>query len=396
MIEIEYKRFEGESDEELIYRVCSEKDKIGTWTEVAEILNRLTNNDFGESTYRKKYQAFVKLLNANQKIFSSTENQIREIQDLTRELNRAKIQFRDERNAWNKQNYIDARIEQKLDYLESKIEEIGRINFNPNKPVVVSSDNDLVVCASDWHIGQTFASSFGEYNSDIAKKRIQKLTDEIVRIGKINNSENVYVFMLGDQLSGNIHLSIQVSNRENVIEQVTLSSELFANFITVLSERFVNVYVLSVSGNHSRLVSEKEKDIKDERLDDLIFWIVEKLTSHIKNVFVIRSNIDNGIASVEIRGKKYIGVHGDYDNMNQNSIGKLCMMLGFIPDYILGGHRHCPAYQEFNGTTYIQSGSLAGSGDDHTIKNRLSGKASQTILVCNDKGVDAIYNVKLL
>ena len=31
---MEYKRYEGETEDELIYRICSQKDQIGTWKEV--------------------------------------------------------------------------------------------------------------------------------------------------------------------------------------------------------------------------------------------------------------------------------------------------------------------------------------------------------------------------
>ena len=60
-----YKRFEGETDEELIFRICNDKEQIGSWQDVADIINELTGNDYGESTYRKKYQAFQKMLSAN-------------------------------------------------------------------------------------------------------------------------------------------------------------------------------------------------------------------------------------------------------------------------------------------------------------------------------------------
>ena len=59
---IKFERLQDETDEELIYRICSQKDIIGTWSEVALIINQLTGNDFGESTYRKKFQSFQKML----------------------------------------------------------------------------------------------------------------------------------------------------------------------------------------------------------------------------------------------------------------------------------------------------------------------------------------------
>ena len=33
-----YNRYDMETDEELIYRICSNKDKIGSWQDVADIL----------------------------------------------------------------------------------------------------------------------------------------------------------------------------------------------------------------------------------------------------------------------------------------------------------------------------------------------------------------------
>ena len=41
---IDYKRFENETDEELIYRITGEKDKIGSWQEEKGPLNNPSTN----------------------------------------------------------------------------------------------------------------------------------------------------------------------------------------------------------------------------------------------------------------------------------------------------------------------------------------------------------------
>lgn len=156
-----YKRFENETDEELIYRICEDKDQIGSWNDVANIINELTGNDFGESTYRKKFQAFKKMLNANQSKFVDSDAQLKEIETQKRELERKKIQFRDERNAWQKQNFADARVEEKLDKLELELTSLGRTNFDEHNNFLIDSDNDMLIILSDLHIGQTFDSIFG-------------------------------------------------------------------------------------------------------------------------------------------------------------------------------------------------------------------------------------------
>ena len=397
---IDIKKLPGETEEQFLWKVGQMVDsgKIENWASVNDIVNKELGIDEDkwrdESSFRKRYQAARKFYDGCFSKMESTEYQ-EKLDALNRELARNTIKFRDQRNAWNRQNYADSRVEETLDLLEEKLCEIGKVEFTDYKDIEINSDNDLICCLSDLHIGQTFSSNFGEYNSSIAKRRLDDYLLEIVRIGRRHNSENVYLSLLGDQISGNIHLSIQVSNKENVIEQVKLSAELITNFAVELSKYFKRVFIIGVAGNHSRLIANKDKDIKDERLDTLITWIIEQMTKHIDNVVVLHRNLDSGIFDLSVRGKTYLGLHGDNDAMNSNAVGKLCMMLGFFPYAIISGHRHTPAYQEFNGVKYIQIGSLAGSGDDYTLAKRLSGKANQTVLVCTEKGIDAIYNVEL-
>ena len=224
-------------------RIGNDKDQIGTWQDVANIINDLTGNDFGESTYRKKYTSFQKMLSANQNKFVNTESQLKELDIQKRELERAKIQFRDERNAWQRQNYIDARVEQKLDLLESELKSQGRINFKPTdiQNRSINSNNDLLVMLSDLHIGQCFDSHFGKYDSFIAQQRLNAYLNKIIEIKDRHNSENCYVSLQGDLLSGSIHKVLAITNRENVIEQIKIASELISSFCYELTKYFSHV-----------------------------------------------------------------------------------------------------------------------------------------------------------
>lgn len=389
-----YKRFENETDEELIYRITGEKEQIGSWQAVADILNELLGTEYTESKFRKQRQAFDKMLAANQSKFTDSNAQLREIEVQKRELERKKIQFRDERNAWQKQNYIDARVEQKLDLLEKELLSQGKVNFDIHNNVNIMSDNDILIILSDFHIGQCFSSIWGEYNSDIARKRLNHLLNEIIAIQKIHNSEKCYISLQGDMLSGNIHKSIQVTNRENVIEQIKIASELISSFCYELTKVFNVVFLSSVVGNHSRM-DKKDEALHDERLDDVITWGIELSLKHIDNFHVLKRNLDTGIADMDIRGKTYIAVHGDFDGYNKTGVANLCMHLGFIPYAITYGHLHTCAVDETNGVKMIRGGSLAGSGDPYTIEKRLSGKPSQMVCVCNKKGVVCYYPVEL-
>lgn len=96
--------------------MCKDKEKIGTWNDVRDILNNLLNADFGESTYRKKFQCFEKMFNANQKTFADTENTLNEIQDQIRKLKKERYKLQTEKlenNRWLKENARDELITEK-------------------------------------------------------------------------------------------------------------------------------------------------------------------------------------------------------------------------------------------------------------------------------------------
>lgn len=388
----------SENEAQYIWRICQAKDNNilpgdAKWQDVADIINENlygadTSLYKGASAYRKRYQYAKDLLNNH--VFDNPSDNIAE---QMRELERLKIQYRDERNAWNKQNYIDARVGQKLDYLEEKILAKNEYMFKASDIVATKSDNDLLVILSDLHIGQTFYSAWGCYDSDIAKERMEKLLNEVISIKELHNSENVYVAISGDLISGNIHKTIQITNRENVIDQIKIASDLISNFCYELCKRFNKVTACSVAGNHSRC-DRKDDALHDERLDDLIAWIVSKSLSKCDN-FEFKDNLDNGIALMDIRDRVYASCHGDYDTFTNNGVAKLCMMLGFVPYAVTFGHLHTCAVDECNGVKMIRGGSLAGAGDSYTIEKRLSGKPSQMVCVCTDKGVEAYYTIEL-
>lgn len=368
-----------------------------TWEQLAEAVNERFREDETlyrtESSYRKPVQSAEKYY---EEVFSKMVDTgySEELSSQKREIERLKVQYRDERNAWQKQNRIAARAEQKLDYLEQALEKQGRICFENNTIPEIDSDNDMLVCLSDLHIGQCFSSVFGEYNSDIAKDRLSQYLEEILKIQKRHNSKNCYVSLQGDIISNSIHKQLSVTNRENVIEQIKLATELIASFCYELTKNFTNVFFMSCAGNHSRIDS-KEDALHDERLDDLISWNIEHFLSHIENFHVQKRKLDIGIVDFNIRGKTYIGVHGDYDAFSKTGVTDLVMMLGFIPYALLCGHRHYPAISDFSGVKMIQSGSLAGSGDDYSIEKRLTGKPSQTVCICTTKGIECYYPIEL-
>lgn len=395
-------RKEGETEIQYLWRIGKMVDagKIGSWKDITPTLNKQLREDdeyYDESAYRKKYQAAKKFYD---EIFSQQgdEDFKKEQEEILREIKKEKIKLRDERTESNRGIRIEARVEDKLDYFEKIIANQGKIDYKPLKPaerelIKTKSDNDLVIMLSDLHIGQTFASAWGRYNLEVAKDRMNQYLNKIIEIKDRHNSENCFVTLQGDMISNSIHKTIAITNRENVIEQVISASEIITAFLAELSKIFNNVTVVSVVGNHSR-IDKKEDALKDERLDTLIEWYAKSKLENFENIEFIEP-YDNTFNCFVVRNKHYFVVHGDYDKFDMAGVAKLSMMAGYFPYCILFGHRHFPATTEINGIKLVQSGSFPGAGDDYTIGLRLSGKPSQTVLVCNEDGIECNYTVEL-
>lgn len=386
-----FKRLENEDENAYIWRVCDNKDLIGTWQDVCSLLNEELHHDYNESWYRKMYQSFMMVFDSIKDKYFDNE-QLKQMEQKKQEIIKERYRLNDERTAYNRALRSDARLDARLDMLEQKITEFGKISFpDVNNIHTGVNDNDLLVLLSDLHIGQTFKSFNGEYNTKIAQTRMGQYLKKIIEIGKQYNSDKCYVSLQGDLISNSIHKSIAITNQENVIQQIKFASELITAFIYELSHTFNRVIVTSVSGNHSRL-DKKEDALKDERLDDLVIWYMDAALKNVNNVDIITNNPDTTFAVMDIRGKKYINVHGDYDAFSKNGVASLSMMLGFFPYAITFGHLHTCAMSDESGIKIIRGGSLAGSGDDYTIEKRLTGKASQMVCVCTDKGIES-YNI---
>jgi predicted phosphodiesterase len=378
-------------------------------SDIADKINGLNDLDWSEiiikynlkiapDTLRKASQTifggvFVKnFIDSKYQAIDANDNSSYDVQ--LREIRREKQKLFDERAAFNKSNRDIARLEQDLDYLEKLIKE------NQYEPIHVipheDRTKDLVVILSDMHIGLEADSSFGQYNSDIAKIMLGKYLGEVIKTIELYQIQNVYVIILGDVCNGRIHETVQLQNRENVIEQIQLASELICDFIYRIAQNCDSVIVNSVmSSNHCRL-GKKDEVLRDERLDSIVLWYAKAKLQNISNiVFAEEENIDPTIAKNTIRGKIYYFVHGDYDSFSESGINKLIAMTKELPNCICYGHLHKNSFDDINDVKIIRSGSFAGTYDDYTISKRISGKPSQMMFVADSNGVNTLIPVTL-
>ena len=222
---MELNRLVDENEHQYIWRLCEAKENgliDCDWKSLAEIFNKELCNDEtdykDESAYRKSYQ-YAKMYYED--VFKNKIESQEFLDDLTgkeESLKKERYKLLDARSAYNKKIRDLARLEDRLDYLEKMVKENSQMSL-PKVDIErsESSDNDLLVILSDLHIGQTFDSFSGKYDSSIAGKRLSQYLGNIKRIKNINKCENCYLSLQGDLISNSIHKSISITNRENVI-----------------------------------------------------------------------------------------------------------------------------------------------------------------------------------
>ena len=354
-------------------------------------------NCFNSSEVRKRMygmKAIIEAIDRDGEMSIADEDTLNALDAKKIELQKERQRFFDQRNAYTKLLRERSRQEELNEILFEAVKAGNLPTLDYTYTEIDHSDNDLLVSLNDIHYGANVRNYWNTYNSDICRDMMRRYLDRIISIGKTHGSENCIVWANGDEISGNIHQSIAVTNKENVIEQIRGVSELISEFLAALSKYFRKVIFVSVAGNHSRLDPNKERALVDERLDDLVEWYLGARLQNFENVIIGGGEkIDSTIYLIDVRGKTYCGVHGDFDG-SPGKVQSLQSMAGRPLYAVLSGHLHHNKTDEVQGVKTIMAGSFIGM-DDYCVQKRIVGKAEQMVCVCDSNGVRCAYDIPL-
>lgn len=354
-------------------------------------------NCFSASEVRKRMYGMKAIIEA---IERDGEESIRDADTLSAldvkkiELQMERQKFYDQRNAFNRLIRERSRQEELNEILVEAVKSGNLPQLHYERFDIAPSDNDLLVSLNDIHYGANVSNFWNTYNSDVCREMMCRYLDRIISIEETHRSENCVVWANGDEISGNIHQSIAVTNKENVIEQIKGVSELIAEFLAELSRHFSNVTFVSVAGNHSRIEPNKDRALISERLDDLVEWYLGARLQNFENITIGGGEkIDHTIYLVDVRGQTYCGVHGDFDG-SASKVQALQAMAGKPIYAVLSGHLHHNKIDEVQGVKTIMAGSFLGM-DDYCVQKRIVGRAEQMVCVCDENGVRCSYGIPL-
>lgn len=382
----------------MIYRVCSAKETIGSWQEVADILNKLLDTEYTESKFRKQFQSFQKMLSANEHRILDDDNYLKEIQSQKDELYKIKRQVSDQRREYNKLLVSDARADH---LMEKIIEAADRLNQSiPLKftdYITDITDKEAVLFLSDWHYGMTTDNIWNTYNTKICKDRVKKLVVKAKDYITLNKAKILHVVLLGDAAHGAIHSSCRVSSEEDTCDQIMNVSEIMAQAIEELSFVTNEVKVYSCYGNHLRTIQDKNDSIHSDNMEKMIPWWLNYRLQNNDKVSIIESEFKE-FTKLNILGFNLCCVHGDLDSIKQiglvvNTI--FSKLYGEEIHYTISGDKHHLEEFEQFGIESVIIRSLCGT-DEYANNKRLYSYAGQTLMIFNkEDGRESTYNIKL-
>lgn len=393
----EYKRFADESPEEYELRICSQKEIIGTWNDVAEIINSAMGWEYKPDKYSKTYKAFERLYDIKKKQEIDDNELLKQLEQKKFELRKEAQKLYDQRREYNKLAIQEGRAEHLENRLVSIVDKVVESHPLPYYKVSSSeSNNEAVLCFADWHLGLKVDNIFNTYNIEICKQRVAEVVSKAIQKIRLHGCKILHVFLLGDVAHGAIHTGCRVASEEDVCDQIMIASEIIAQAVNELANEVNSTLVYGTYGNHLRTIANKKDAIHSDNMEKLVPWWLEWRLKNRDDITVMKSDYYEFIKATICR-KVVVAVHGDLDKVKDmpTTINTLfTKVYGESIDYTISADKHHVEEFEAFGIESTLVPALCGA-DDYANDHRLYSKPAQKLMFFNSEdGKDAVYNLK--
>ena len=394
------KRMQDETDFEFLLRVCMakhNKEIDADWTEIVEAFNLGCHCD----TLRKKFcgpfavHHVVKYY--EEKIYQLLQDNKtapeKELDNKIKQLQLEKQKVKDQRTELNRLMRTQARWEQLMEIIDEKVTSYEPVTLNK-----ISKNNkqnaEACLLLSDWHIGSSFDTYIEKFNIDIAKESISRLKQCTIDYCLLHNVETLYIEILGDMVSGIIHIGNRLAQTENIVQQNIMASELLAELIYELSKVVPNIKLIYCVGNHGRVNADIKESISEENFEYFIKYYLETKLKNLENIEWLENEINHEMCFYTLdNGKTIAALHGHREKRQsyKDAVKNLSdYSETYRVDEVHMGHFH--NHQVINNV--LINGSLMGS-DEYAQNFKYHAKPSQTLRVYDSNGNTITYEIIL-
>lgn len=252
--------------------------------------------------------------------------------------------------------------EEYQEYLRQKTQ-IGEIEALPFESYEfkfnekIEGEKYAVALFSDAHIEETVnpqsVMSLNEYNTDIAKQRIQNYFSNLVHCLNKDEVSHLIFASLGDTISGYIHDELAQTNGLTPLEATQLAQGLLFNGLKFICEKsnVEDIYFIGIVGNHSR-VTKKIQHANGYKLSyEWLMYQNIKRECEIAGLPITFNLPESEMAVVDTQdNRRFLFIHGFQIRSNGSgtvcgiypALNRLCMKWDkiFHQDKIYLGHFH--------------------------------------------------------
>jgi hypothetical protein len=250
-----------------------------------------------------------------------------------------------------------------------------------------------VALFSDYHFGSRIdrrtSNGLAEYNDDIARARLIRWRNGILRFTQMNqlwvNLDTLHIMALGDELEGHGKMfgSQSLQMTESIVFQNMGFVEDMVEVILSFLERYKKISIIKVPGNHGRVAENARGAFTPDNFEILAWELIaervrnacggewrtsENGTRHLEGGAVEFHLIYGAIAFVDIlgwlcaarHGQRIKGLQATYTGAIDNKL-RLNAIIGQVINYYFKGHLHeaQTAEHEIRGEI-VQNGSFVG------------------------------------
>lgn len=321
---------------------------------------------------------------------TNIQSLIDELETKKIELMKEKVKLQDQRRQYHSLIRTEARWEALLDLIKAELTKLPSLHWDKPQHQFIDNSHQASLLLSDWHIGSYINTPHNKFSTEVAKERVEKLKFDTLSYCKIHNVTTLNVNLMGDLISGIIHVTTRLHNQENVVKQVVLCSELLADLINDLANEIQFVNVNYTIGNHGRVSANVKESLDSENFEYLILEFLKVRLVNAKNINFNTSDVDKEIVTYETYNGTVAIVHGHRERKMFESTKELSHFLGKKIDIVMMGHFHNFAVKN----NVIVNGCLSGA-DEYANNLRFNNDPSQTLVIHFENGNKALYEIIL-
>lgn len=381
------------------------ESNVATWQQTANFINSTYDVNFTDDACRQRYlrNRYKNSVVASipdqltiDPVFNSEPKETTDVPDPIK-FEKQKVKLSDERtqvNALIRRIAREETIKEIAQEVAQKLNENYPFHFTPIKQTGNnSSEKEAILQISDWHYGTEIHSPYNEYDPEICKQRVEKLSKEVAERCALYDVKKLHIVNLGDMIEGRIHLRLRLNSRIDVVTQTIEVAELLANFIAALST-FLKIEYYDTLDNHSRIEPKLQDSLDLESLVRVITWFLKERLKNIPTIHFNDNTKGDDVISFECLGHPICAVHGDKDKP-ESVVSNMALMTQQYYDLALTAHRHHFQANEMNRTIMLSNSSLMGT-DDFAQSLRFTASASQNLIIVTKKNViDTICRINV-